>query len=156
MIAKRDNLTKEEIEQLKKEWLAEIEAEQKANDKELEDLKLSYEEKLKAAQAASNAGLEQESSVPNNLRVDILHIKSILTILHGYDPTDDSSETDENTLASQFDVGSYNYEPTENSFMQEENILESPIVLESFDYDPSGNSIDQEKNTLGSQIVVES
>ena len=55
-IAKRDNLTKEEIEQLKKEWMAEIEAEAKANDKELEEMKLSYEEKLKAAQAASNAG----------------------------------------------------------------------------------------------------
>ena len=56
MIAKRDNLSKEEIEQLKKEWLSEIEAEAKQNDKEMEEMKQSYEEKLKAAQAASNAG----------------------------------------------------------------------------------------------------
>ena len=54
-IAKRENLTKEEIEQLKKEWEEEVKAQMRNNDKELEEMKLSYEEKLKAAQEASNS-----------------------------------------------------------------------------------------------------
>ena len=53
-IAKRENLTKEEIEQLKKEWNDEMQAQMKDNDKELEQMKMSYEEKLKAAQEGSN------------------------------------------------------------------------------------------------------
>ena len=87
MIAKRDNLSKEEIEQLKKEWLSEIEAEAKQNDKEMEEMKQSYEEKLKAAQAASNAGTlinnpilfsqQPQSSFP----LFILHIQPFLYFL---------------------------------------------------------------------------
>ena len=53
-MAKRENLSKEEIEQLKKEWQEEMKAQMKDNEKELEEMKLSYEEKLKAAQAAGS------------------------------------------------------------------------------------------------------
>ena len=47
-----------EIEELKKEWMDEMNSRKKDNDKELQELKLSYEEKLKAAQSQGGGGNE--------------------------------------------------------------------------------------------------
>ncbi len=48
--AGRDDLSKEELEALKREWLEEMKANMDGNDKEVEELRLSYEEKLREAQ----------------------------------------------------------------------------------------------------------
>jgi len=57
-IARKENLTDAEIEELKKEWMDEMNSRKKDNDKELQELKLSYEEKLKAAQSQGGGGNE--------------------------------------------------------------------------------------------------
>ncbi len=50
-----DGMSKEEIEQMKKEWMEEMKANMNSNDNEVEEMKKSYEEKLRAAQEAAAA-----------------------------------------------------------------------------------------------------
>ncbi len=47
-----DNLSKEELDQLKREWMEEMQAQMAGNNKEMEEMKMSYEEKLKVTQGA--------------------------------------------------------------------------------------------------------
>ncbi len=77
--AGKDNLSKEELKQLKAEWLEEMKANLNGNEKEMNDMRLSYEEKLLAAQKAATAGdhalarvMEEKKTKPHlfNLNFD--------------------------------------------------------------------------------------
>ena len=51
----KEELSKEELEKLKKEWLEEMKSQMDNNDNEVKELNLSHEEKVKAAKAAQVA-----------------------------------------------------------------------------------------------------